>query len=469
MTMHSRLRAAMLFLGFLCLLFNTPTFAQTAINFQGVLVEDQAEPDTGDPVPLTGARTLAVRLWNVAIAGASGEDLLWAQAYRVNLNADGYFSILIGPPGVAESEAVLGAPNTSDLLVALSDGPAFLGVTVIRDENGELTGRDEYYPRRQLLSAPFAIFTDFAAKIGREPEVEEVPPRIKYTSGRTASTLETNMDEPTVVVAEVRDFPVRPGALLRVSYTAPLEFNFDELFPLQDINLDFPPPPARVTLDVRANDASLARIRTDQGHSRPEFDLVLPEGPEKVRPVFLNWVGVINPMTDDPFMRDTLVSVNVRLSMFDAVNFPPVNRVIDVERPGSGTGPDDFSTFLGMARNNANETVFSPKFNVRHGDSITWDRLGSANHEIVFLDDVLGGGLNFSLNAMMDTHTLEISDALPIGATFRYHCSLHPAINEPPQQFTVVEYLDYAAIADTTTQRLMLEEILPDQLESTEP
>jgi hypothetical protein len=121
------------------------------VNYQGKLLDQ-----SGNTVP-NGNYELQFRLWSAASAGS----LIWGRTYQVNVQ-DGLFNVVLGDGGGA-----LPGAQTDDITAAFGAPERFLGLTIAKDHTGAtLANPQEIQPRQQLLSAPYALQANDAAKLG---------------------------------------------------------------------------------------------------------------------------------------------------------------------------------------------------------------------------------------------------------------------------------------------------------------
>ena len=372
----SRMLALIMLLAAGCVVLTSGNSAAEVINFQGRLLE---------PYNPGGTYIVAFRLWNRPLPGAPGEELIWARAYEVTLD-NGYFNVLPGEPGYdgpveISQTAITGGltPKTNDLGKALMTNETFLGVAVLTDGTGEaLDPGDvkEIYPRRQLLSAPYALYTDNANVFGtseQEEPPEPIPSRYKHIMGRTGTTAYTTPEGPSVIIAEIRDFPVRTGALLRAAFNTQLLFDLDPFLS----PVEYPPSRARVTMDILVGGRSLDKTRVEQVLPVRYTYLGMPEEDGRILPVHLNWVGRVDPalvgLEPDENAEETLVTIEIRLSMADALEH--VDRHIEARQQFSTSSifsTARFSCTLGLSHT-PDVTIDSYTVPVQRGSALVWD------------------------------------------------------------------------------------------------
>lgn len=148
------------------------------VNYQGRLTDAAAQP-----LP-SGTYGVEFRLWNRAVAGQAGEALVWGQRYDVSL-VNGVFNVILGAPGGAP----LSGAAVNDLQFAFGDADRYLGLTLTRLHDGTAVSdaqKQEIVPRQQLLSAPFALKADVAARLVRSAAEELVPPGTIVAFGGSA-------------------------------------------------------------------------------------------------------------------------------------------------------------------------------------------------------------------------------------------------------------------------------------------
>lgn len=192
--------------------------APLLINYQGALDDPELPPIANVEMEF--------RLWANA-APTAGEPLLWGRRYQVRVD-DQQFHVILGSDGLPNRVADAGNndPMFHDLDLALANGGRFLGITVIaRDAaTGDTRGDGiELLPRQELLSVPHAVASERLA--GGLSESEETAltmrPRFAYDTGELIIFDATE----SAVVAQVDDFPVRAGALLKVVYRGTVFFD----------------------------------------------------------------------------------------------------------------------------------------------------------------------------------------------------------------------------------------------------
>ena len=121
------------------------------INYQGKLLDN-----SGSIVP-NGNYQLEFRVWSAASSGS----LIWGRTYPVNVS-EGLFNVVLGDGGGALSGA-----QTTNLVAAFDGSDRFLGLTITKDQTGAtVSNPQEIQPRQQLLSAPYALGANDAAKLG---------------------------------------------------------------------------------------------------------------------------------------------------------------------------------------------------------------------------------------------------------------------------------------------------------------
>jgi len=121
------------------------------INYQGKLLDS-----SGNIVP-NGNYELEFRVWS---AGSSG-TLIWGRNYPVNV-AEGLFNVVLGDGG-----GDLSGAQTTNLVASFDGSDRFLGLTIRKDNTGAtVANAQEIVPRQQLLSAPYALGANDAAKLG---------------------------------------------------------------------------------------------------------------------------------------------------------------------------------------------------------------------------------------------------------------------------------------------------------------
>jgi microcystin-dependent protein len=121
------------------------------VNYQGKLLNN-----SGSIVP-NGNYQLEFRVWSAA----SGGSLSWGRTYPVNVT-DGLFNVVLGDGG-----GVISGAQTTNLVAAFDGSDRFLGLTITKDQTGAtVANAQEIQPRQQLLSTPYAIQANDAAKLG---------------------------------------------------------------------------------------------------------------------------------------------------------------------------------------------------------------------------------------------------------------------------------------------------------------
>lgn len=121
------------------------------INYQGKLLDNSGN------IVANGNYELEFRVWSAASSGS----LQWGRTYPVNVS-EGLFNVVLGDGGGALSGALF-----TNLLAAFDGSDRFLGLTIRRDNTGAtLANAQEIQPRQQLLSAPYALQANDAAKLG---------------------------------------------------------------------------------------------------------------------------------------------------------------------------------------------------------------------------------------------------------------------------------------------------------------
>lgn len=422
---YSRALSRLSCLAAVALLTLGPSFgtrAESVTNFQGVLLN----PDTDPPSPREGSHVVAFRVWADPFSSAN-DRLLWAESYELALDQDGYFSVLLGQPGAGGVDETLtnGGDHTplfTDIGKAFEQGSCYIGVAVLREGTGPfLDDPVEVYPRRQILSAPYALYTDAAEFIGvPDPEAPVYRPgRHKYTRGRWGSTRETTIANPKVTIAEIRDFPVRPGASLYASFSTRLLF---DLYWAAGCR----PPRGRVTMDIRVGGTSVKKIRCDQIAERPAIDT-----PDSMRPlpVFLDWLEPINLPPDlanpETFMNadgDTLVDVIVTLSSEDAMT-----ELAELDDPGLIVSTDGFSDSY-TERVTGELLEFPRPLLVWPGSRLVFERPEAdiTPHELVLTLSELGPSFDFEYAETDREHEVLIDESVfKPGATYEFFCVQH--------------------------------------------
>jgi hypothetical protein len=136
-----------------------PLAAQTvppAFNYQGRLTDDQGQPLA------SGEYMLAFRLWSDATSASTAEPnhLVWGRE-RVVTVVNGAFNVILDDSGTPVSGAV-----SAEIGAAFAGANRFLGLTITRTLAGTVpvAQRKEILPRQQILSAPYALQAEQAAK-----------------------------------------------------------------------------------------------------------------------------------------------------------------------------------------------------------------------------------------------------------------------------------------------------------------
>ncbi len=126
-----------------------PGSIPAAINYQGRLTASD-----GSPVP-GGYYEVGFRIWdNPTQAGAA--NYIWGRTFPLNVVTNGIFNVLLTDDG--SPLALSGSPpSVSSLLDAFQSPTRYLGLSVSRNPQGQITSPVEISPRQQLVTAPFAI------------------------------------------------------------------------------------------------------------------------------------------------------------------------------------------------------------------------------------------------------------------------------------------------------------------------
>lgn len=125
------------------------------INYQGKLTDA-----AGAPLP-NGTYGVAFKLWNKA-TGTSVTDLIWGRSYDVVV-VGGAFNVVLGSD---KGTPVEGAAF-EDIAAAFTDPNRYLGLTILRDANGQVSANpQEISPRQRILTAPFAFVAGNGLPVG---------------------------------------------------------------------------------------------------------------------------------------------------------------------------------------------------------------------------------------------------------------------------------------------------------------
>ena len=269
----------------LLLVASTSFAAPVLINYQGQL-------DDPDLPPIANVE-MEFRLWANAVPTA-GEPLLWGRRYEVRVD-DQQFHVILGSDGLPDRVANPADEDAmfEDLDLALANGGRFLGITVIATDaaTGESRGEGvELLPRQELLSVPHAIASERLA--GGLSDMEEtnltMRPRFAFDTGETVVFDATE----SAVVAQVGDFPVRPGALLKVVYRGVVFFDSGLLNETCTVNMN-------IVDDV----GGIQTVRSVEAFGNHQMELTDNQF------VFFEWIGAVgNDATE--VIRSVQISVD---------------------------------------------------------------------------------------------------------------------------------------------------------------
>ncbi len=127
-----------------------------AFNYQGRLTDDQGQPLA------SGEYTLAFRLWSdsTSLSTADPNHLVWGRECAVTV-VNGTFNVILDGSG-----APVAGASTTEIGVAFTGANRHLGLTITRTPTGTVpvAQRKEILPRQQILSAPYALQAEQAAK-----------------------------------------------------------------------------------------------------------------------------------------------------------------------------------------------------------------------------------------------------------------------------------------------------------------
>jgi hypothetical protein len=188
--------------------------APLLINYQGTLSDPGLAP--------IATVDLEFRLWpNPRHADDEDEELLWGKRYQVRVE-DGRFNVVIGSAGLPDRvrdfyHSPPRNPKYETLDLALAQGPCYVGITVIK-EAGQGLG-EELEPRQAFLSVPHAVSAERVIGIAEIEEEEPSDPESRFAFS-TGEPVVVDMDATEGLAARVAEFPVRAGAMVKISYRA---------------------------------------------------------------------------------------------------------------------------------------------------------------------------------------------------------------------------------------------------------
>ena len=121
--------------------------APNAINYQGTLSQDDGTPSED------GTYTISFRLYDDPTAG----NLIWGRTYTEVTVKNGQFNVILGGGGTPVPAPDPPGSFVQDIGAAFADEGRYIGITVDADPNGPLESPEEFAPRQQILSAPYAL------------------------------------------------------------------------------------------------------------------------------------------------------------------------------------------------------------------------------------------------------------------------------------------------------------------------
>ncbi len=185
------------------------------INYEGTLDDPGLAP--------IATVDLEFRLWpNAVHAEDEDEELLWGKRYQARVE-DGRFNVVIGSAGLPDRvrdfyHSPPRNPKYDALDLALAQGPCYVGITVIK-EGGQGLG-EELEPRQAFLSVPHAVSAERVIGIAEIEEEEPSDPESRFAFSTGGEAVVVDMNATERVAARVAQFPVRAGAMVKISYRA---------------------------------------------------------------------------------------------------------------------------------------------------------------------------------------------------------------------------------------------------------
>ncbi|HOY60851.1 MAG TPA: hypothetical protein PK640_22235, partial [Verrucomicrobiota bacterium] len=116
-----------------------------AINYQGKLTDNLGN------VVKSGYYEIQFRIWNDAIKSDSA-NYIWGRTFPLHVVTNGMFNVLLTNDG-----DVPGSPAVNSILDAFAGTDRYLGLTIVRNPDTQISSPVEITPRQKLATAPYAI------------------------------------------------------------------------------------------------------------------------------------------------------------------------------------------------------------------------------------------------------------------------------------------------------------------------
>ncbi len=127
------------------------------INYQGRLTDNLGNPVT------SGSYDVQFRIWDHPTQAGAG-DYIWGRSFPLHVVTNGLFNVLLSDDG--SPVLTPGTPQAASLRDAFAGTDRYLGLTITRNPQGQITSPIEISPRQRLVSAPYAIQAQNAALAG---------------------------------------------------------------------------------------------------------------------------------------------------------------------------------------------------------------------------------------------------------------------------------------------------------------